>query len=54
MLSIKENLRETLKKDGHPDRFVNQYEYMNLSRCLIPCPARVRSMEREEQSVHGA
>ena len=30
MLSIKENLRETLKKDGHPDRFVNQFEYMGL------------------------
>ena len=30
MLSIKENLHETLKIDGHPDRFVNQYEYMNL------------------------
>lgn len=30
MLTIKENLRETLKKDGHPDRFVNQYEYLHL------------------------
>ena len=30
MLSVKENLRETLKKDGHPDRFVNMYEYMGL------------------------
>ena len=28
MLSIKENLFETLKKDGHPDRFVNQYEFI--------------------------
>ncbi|MBQ9815663.1 MAG: uroporphyrinogen decarboxylase [Lachnospiraceae bacterium] len=33
MLSIKENLRETLKKDGHPDRFVNQFEYMGLIFC---------------------
>ena len=33
MLTAIENLRETLKKDGHPDRFVKQYEFMNL---LIP------------------
>ena len=26
MLTAKENLRETLKKDGKPDRFVNQFE----------------------------
>lgn len=29
MLSIKENLQETLKKDGHPDRFVKQYEFLH-------------------------
>ena len=28
MLTVKENLRETLKKDGKPDRFVNQFEYL--------------------------
>lgn len=28
MLTVKENLRETLKKDGKPDRFVNQFEFM--------------------------
>ncbi len=27
MLSKKQNLIETLKKDGHPDRLVNNYEY---------------------------
>ena len=26
MLTAKENMRETIKPDGHPDRFVNQYE----------------------------
>ena len=30
MLTGKENLREVLKKDGHPDRFVNQYDYLFL------------------------
>lgn len=30
MLSVKDNLRETLKKDGKPDRFVNQYEFAHL------------------------
>lgn len=29
MLSVKENLKETMKKDGHPDRFVNQFEFVN-------------------------
>lgn len=29
MLSVKENLKETMKKDGHPDRFVKQFEFMN-------------------------
>ena len=29
MLTIKENLLETMKKDGTPDRFVNQYEFMD-------------------------
>ena len=29
MLTIKDNLRETLK-GGKPDRFVNQYEYISL------------------------
>ena len=33
MLSIKENLQETLKKDGHPDRFVKQYEFLHV---LLP------------------
>ena len=28
MLNVKENVRETLKKDGKPDRFVNQFEYL--------------------------
>lgn len=27
MLTIKQNFLETLKKDGHPDRLVKQYEY---------------------------
>lgn len=35
MLSIKENLQETLKKDGHPDRFVKQYEFLHV---LMPSP----------------
>ena len=30
MLTVKENLRETMKKDGHPDRFVNGWEFVNL------------------------
>ena len=30
MLTIKENLQETLKKDGHPDRYVKQYEFLNI------------------------
>jgi len=30
MLTIKQNLAETMKKDGHPDRFVNQWEFVNL------------------------
>ena len=33
MLTVLENLRETMKADGHPDRFVNQYEFMNI---LVP------------------
>ena len=33
MLTGIENLRETMKKDGHPDRFVNQYEFLNI---LVP------------------
>ena len=33
MLTVLENLRETMKADGHPDRFVKQYEFMNI---LIP------------------
>ena len=28
MLTIKENLLETLKKDGHPDRFVKGFEFL--------------------------
>jgi len=39
MLSVKENLRETLKKDGHPDRFVNQYEYLGM----VSTPAIMQS-----------
>ena len=30
MLTIKENVRETLKPGGKPDRFVNQYEYLGM------------------------
>ena len=33
MLTVLENLKETMKADGHPDRFVNQYEFINL---IIP------------------
>lgn len=33
MLSIKENLLETMKKGGHPDRYVNGWEFVHL---LIP------------------
>ncbi|MDD6159819.1 MAG: uroporphyrinogen decarboxylase family protein [Oscillospiraceae bacterium] len=33
MLTIKENLRETMKKDGHPDRYVKQYEFLDI---LVP------------------
>lgn len=29
MLSVKQNLRETIRL-GHPDRFVSQYEYLEL------------------------
>ena len=29
MLTIKDNFMETIK-GGHPDRFVKQYEYMDL------------------------
>jgi hypothetical protein len=30
MLTIKQNLLETIKADGKPDRFVNQYEFLSL------------------------
>ena len=30
MLTALENLRETMKMDGHPDRFVNQWEFVNV------------------------
>ena len=30
MLTSIENLKETMKRDGHPDRFVNQYEFLHL------------------------
>ncbi|MBR2696818.1 MAG: hypothetical protein IKE48_04865 [Parasporobacterium sp.] len=30
MLTVLENLRETMKKDGHPDRFVNSWEFVNV------------------------
>ena len=33
MLTGKENLQEVMKKDGHPDRFVNQWEFLHL---LLP------------------
>lgn len=33
MLTGKENLREVMKKDGNPDRFVKQYEFLHL---LVP------------------
>ena len=48
MLSIKENLRETLKKDGHPDRFVNQYEFMDM----IICPMQMDSPRPEYMGPH--
>ena len=30
MLTALENLKETMKMDGHPDRFVNQWEFVNV------------------------
>lgn len=33
MLTALENLKETMKMDGHPDRFVKQYEFLNI---LLP------------------
>ena len=33
MLTAIENLKETMKRDGHPDRFVNQYEFLHV---LLP------------------
>ena len=30
MLTVKQNLAEVMKKDGHPDRFVKQWEFVNL------------------------
>lgn len=30
MLTAIENLKETMKRNGHPDRFVNQYEFLHL------------------------
>lgn len=33
MLTVKENLREVMKKDGNPDRFVKQYEFLHI---LVP------------------
>ncbi len=33
MLTGKQNLAEVMKKDGHPDRFVKQYEFLHL---LVP------------------
>ena len=35
MLSTIENLKETMKRDGHPDRYVNQYEFLHM---LVPDP----------------
>lgn len=34
MLTVLENLKETMKDDGHPDRFVKQYEFLNV---IFPC-----------------
>lgn len=31
MLTVLENLKETMKADGHPDRFVNQWEFLNVN-----------------------
>ena len=33
MLTAKQNLLEVMKKDGNPDRFVKQYEFLNI---LVP------------------
>ncbi|MCF0228581.1 MAG: uroporphyrinogen decarboxylase [Parasporobacterium sp.] len=33
MLTVKENLAEVMKKDGHPDRFVKGWEFVN---CVFP------------------
>lgn len=41
MLTIKQNILETLKKDGKPDRLVNQYENMTFFP-PSPCSAFVR------------
>lgn len=30
MLTVLENLKETMKADGAPDRFVNQFEFLNI------------------------
>lgn len=30
MLTVKQNLAEVMKKDGHPDRFVNGWEFLNV------------------------
>ena len=33
MMTVKENLREVMKKDGNPERFVKQYEFLHI---LVP------------------
>lgn len=33
MLTVKENVLEMLKKDGHPDSYVHQFDFLN---CLMP------------------
>ena len=30
MLTVKQNLAEVMKKDGHPDRFVKGWEFLNV------------------------
>ena len=38
MLTVKENLLETMKKDGNPDRFVKQYEFLHFSKQIFENP----------------
>ena len=43
MLTKRENLQETIK-GGNPDRFVNQYEFMNI---IVEAPMRTRPQRGE-------